>query len=84
MPEIEVGRVTDFFAHPVVAGINLTGELRVGDTIRIKGHTTDVELQVESMQLDHQEVPAAQAGQSVGVRVPGRVRHGDHVYKVVP
>ena len=84
MPEVEIGRVMDFFAHPVVAGIDLTGELSVGDTIHIQGHATDLELRVESMQVDRQEVPVGHAGQSVGIKVPERVRRGDRVYKVMP
>jgi selenocysteine-specific translation elongation factor len=84
MAEVEVGRVHDFFAHPVVAGIELTGELRVGDTVHISGHTTDLRFRVESMQIDHREVPVAGAGQSIGLKVPERVRHGDHVFKVLP
>ncbi len=83
MAEVEVGTVSDFFARPVVAGIDLTGALQVGDTIRIRGHTTDLELQIASMQVDRQEVSGAQAGQSIGVKVPDRVRPGDRVFKVV-
>lgn len=81
MAEVEIGVVEDFFAHPVVAGIDLTGELRVGDTIHVKGHTTDLELRVESMQIDRQEVQVAGAGQRIGVKVPDRVRPGDKVFK---
>jgi selenocysteine-specific translation elongation factor len=84
MPEIEIGVVKDFFAHPVVAGIDLTGEVRLGDTIHIKGHTTDLQMDIGSMQVDRQDVEAAQAGQSIGVKVPERVRAGDRVFKVVP
>ena len=51
MPEEEVGKVSDFFARPVVAGIDLTGTLKVGDKIHIKGHTTDMEFIVDSMQI---------------------------------
>ena len=82
MTEIEIGTVMDFFARPVVAGIELTGAISVGDRIHIKGHTTDIELTVESMQLDNVEVSEASAGQSVGIRVPDRVRPGDSVYMV--
>ena len=82
MAEIEVGVVKDFFARPVVAGIDLSGEVRVGDTIRIRGHTTDLEIEVTSMQVDNQDVQLAQAGQSVGIKVPDRVRAGDRVFKV--
>ena len=82
MPEEEVGKVSTFFARPVVAGIDLTSNLNVGDRIHIAGHTTDLELTVESMQLDNADIAEAKAGDSIGVKVPDRVRPGDHVYKV--
>ena len=82
MAEEIVGTVSDFFAHPVVAGIELTAGLSVGDKIRIKGHTTDLEMTVESMQVDNASVTEAKAGDSIGVKVSERVRGGDTVYKV--
>jgi len=82
MPEEVIGNVSDFFAHPVVAGIELTGTLKVGDTIHIKGHTSDMEFTVNSMQIDNVDVNEAKAGDSIGVKVSERVRRGDTVYKV--
>jgi selenocysteine-specific translation elongation factor len=82
MAEDIVGKVSDFFAHPVVAGVELTGPLKIGDTIRIKGHTTDLELVVDSMQIDNVDVEQAKAGDSVGIKVTDRVRAGDSVYKI--
>jgi len=82
MAEDIVGTVEDFFAHPVVAGIKLTDTLKVGDKIRIKGHTTDLEMEVGSMQIDNANVTEAKAGDSIGVKVTERVRAGDSVYKV--
>jgi translation initiation factor IF-2 len=82
MAEKEVGRVMDFFARPVVAGIDVTGTLKVGDMIHIKGHTTDIEMEVASMQIDNNNVTEAKKGDSVGIKVPDRVRAGDIVYKV--
>jgi len=82
MPEEEIGTVSDFFAHPVVAGIELTGTLKVGDQIHIKGHTTDLEMTVNSMQINNANVTEAKRGDSVGVKVTERVRRGDHVFKV--
>ena len=82
MPEQMIGKVSDFFAHPVVAGIELTAALKVGDKIRIKGHTTDLEVDVDSMQIDNVQVTEAKAGDSIGVKVPEKVRGGDTVYKV--
>ena len=82
MPEEAVGKISDFFARPVVAGIELTGKLKVGDTIRIKGHTTDMELTVSSMQIDNVNVEEAKTGDNIGIKVSDRVRRGDTVYKV--
>lgn len=82
MSEEVVGKVADFFARPVVAGIELTASVKVGDKIRIKGHTTDLEMTVESMQIDNAQVSEANAGDSIGVKVTDRVRSGDLVYKI--
>ena len=82
MPEVEIGQVSDFFARPVVAGIQLTGPLNVGDKIHIEGHTTDIEFSVQSMQIDNVDVEEAKAGDAVGIKVTDRVRRGDKVYKV--
>jgi selenocysteine-specific translation elongation factor len=82
MPEEVIGKVTDFFARPVVAGIELTTVLKVGDNIRIKGHTTDLEFIVDSMQIDNVNVDQAKTGDLVGIKVSDRVRTGDIIYKV--
>ena len=84
MPEVEIGKVSDFFARPVVAGIQLTAPLKVGDKIHIKGYTTDMEVAIDSMQINNVNVKEAKAGDSVGVKVKDRVRRGDTVYKVTP
>ncbi len=83
MPEEVIGKVSDFFARPVVAGIELTGTLKAGDRIHIQGHTTDLELTIESMQINNVDVTEAKAGDAVGVKLTDRVRRGDTVYKVV-
>ena len=82
MPEVEIGKVSDFFASPVVAGIELTAALQQGDKIHIRGHTTDIEFIVNSMQIDNVDVAQAKAGDAVGVKVSERVRRGDIIYKV--
>jgi len=82
MPEVEIGSVSDFFARPVVAGITLTSTLKVGDKIHIKGHTTDLEMTVDSMQINNANVTEAKVGDAIGVKVADRVRAGDKVFKV--
>ncbi len=83
MPEEAVGKVSDFFARPVVAGVELSATLKVGDHVQIKGHTTEVAFIVESMQVNNVDVQQGKAGDSVGIKVPDRVRRGDTVYKTV-
>ena len=82
MPEVVIGKVTDFFARPVVAGIELTATIKVGDKIHITGHTTDLEFTVDSMQINNVNVDQAKAGDNIGIKVAERVRRGDMVYKV--
>jgi putative protease len=78
---VEVGRITHFFSKISVAVIELAGSLAVGDTIAIKGPTTDFEQTVDSMQIEHENVQEAKAGQSIGLKVAQRVRETDIVYK---
>ena len=83
MPEEVVGKVSDFFARPLVAGVELSAPVKVGDKIHIKGHTTDMELVIESMQINNVNVQQAKAGDAIGIKVEERVRRGDTVYKVI-
>jgi len=83
MPEVVIGKVMGFFARPLVAGIDLSETLKAGDRIHIKGHTTDLELTVESMQINNMDVREAKAGDAVGVKVNDRVRRGDIIYRVI-
>jgi selenocysteine-specific translation elongation factor len=82
MTEEIIGKVSDFFARPVVAGIELTAPLNIGDKIKIKGHTTNLETTVGSIQIKNVNVTTATAGDSIGIKVPDRVRKGDSVYKI--
>ena len=83
MAEIEVGKVTDFFAKPVVAGMQLSSPVKIGDKIHIKGGTTDMEFTLASMQIDRVDITEGKPGDIVGIKVPDRVRRGDKVYKVI-
>lgn len=84
MEERRVGTVTHYYTHLNVAAVQLTEDgLRVGDLIHIKGHTTDLQQKVESIQIEKQAVPEARPGSMVGLRVTGHVRAHDTVYKVL-
>jgi translation elongation factor EF-1alpha len=78
----EVGKVTHYFSRIGVGAITLSGELKLGDRIKIKGATTDFEQLVESMQIEGKPVERASPGDSVGLKLKERVREGDVVYKL--
>ena len=81
--EAEIGKVIEFFAKPSVAAIVMTaGSLAIGDTIKIKGATTDFEQKIESMEIDRKPVTTVSVGQSVGIKVKERVRLHDKVFKL--
>jgi hypothetical protein len=83
--EEEVGRVTHYFSKIGVAAITITrGSLSVGETIRIKGHTSDFTQKIDSMQIDSESVQQATVGQSIGTKVAQHAREHDLVYKVAP
>ncbi len=83
MPEEKVGEVMKFFAKPSVAAIKVTGGmLAIGDKIKIKGHTTDFEDTIASMQIENAPVEKATPGQMIGIKVREKVREGDEVYKI--
>lgn len=77
-----LGQVEDYFAHVNVLALKLVAPVSVGDMIRIKGHTTDITQKVESMQIEHQPVQTASAGDSVGIKIADRARRTDVVYKI--
>ena len=79
---VDVGRVEDYYAHIGVIAFTLQGDLRVGDRLHIMGHTTNQELTVDSMQINHQAVTEAHAKDAVGIKVGSRVRRGDHVFRL--
>ncbi|HEX9547047.1 MAG TPA: hypothetical protein VF942_06895 [Acidimicrobiales bacterium] len=80
--EQPIGKVTHYFGHLEVAAVKLTGALKVGDTIRVKGHTTDFSQPVDSLEVDHQKVQQAGPDQEVAFKVTGKARIGDEVLKV--
>ncbi|MFH0798599.1 MAG: EF-Tu/IF-2/RF-3 family GTPase [Pseudomonadota bacterium] len=79
--EKEIGFVEHFFGHLSVAAIKITGgTLKVGDTVHIKGHTTDFTEKIVSMQIDNKDIQEAKAGDDIGVKMVGKCREHDKVY----
>lgn len=83
MEEKEIGKITHYFGHISVGIIELKDELKVGDKIRIKGHTTDLTEEITSMQIEHASVTEGKAGDSVGIKVAQKVHPNDRVYKLI-
>ena len=86
MPEEEkpgtpIGEVTHFYSKIGVGIVKLTDALKVGDKVKIQGHSTDIEQDVDSIQVDHKDVQDAKKGDVVGLKVTDKVREGDKVYK---
>ncbi len=80
--EQPIGTITHLYSHLGVGIIALTAPLKVGDTIKVKGHTTDFTQKVDSLQLNHQDIPQAKSGDDVGVKLDDKVRSGDTVFLV--
>ena len=70
-----------YYANIGVAAIELTNNVKAGDTIIFRGFTTDMEHKIDSIQIEHDSVQEAKAGDQIGVKVPGKVRKNDRVYK---
>ena len=78
----EIGRVSSYFSHVEVAAIKLSKGLKVGDTVHIKGNTTDFETSVDGIQIERESVEKAKKGNHIGIKVPEKVRPNDAVYLV--
>lgn len=77
-----IGLITHYFPHVQAAVIKLKGPLTMGDTVKIKGHTTDLTQIITSMQIDRVDISNAKKGDEIGLQVSSRVRQNDKVYKV--
>ncbi|MBR9677598.1 translation elongation factor-like protein [Candidatus Woesearchaeota archaeon] len=75
-----MGKVTHFFGKLNVGIIKLTDTVKVGDTIKIKGHTSNFSQKIDSMQINRADVPEGKAGDEIGIKVNEHVREGDTVY----
>ena len=82
MTEKEIGKVSSYFSHVNVAAIKLTGKLKAGSKVHIKGNTTDFEEKVGSIQIERKEVKEAGKGDHIGIKVSEKVRPNDTVFLI--
>jgi len=78
--EKEIGVISSYFSHVGVAAIKLSGKVKVGDKLHIKGSTTDFEVEIDEIQIDRKAVKEAKAGDHIGIKVPEKVRPNDKVF----
>jgi translation elongation factor EF-1alpha len=78
-----VGKVTHYYGKIGVAVVELSDELSVGDKISIEGNVTNFQQTVDSMEIEHQQIKTAKAGDAIGLKVKEKVREGDSVYKIL-
>jgi putative protease len=84
MEEKKIGEVIKYFGKISVAAIRLSeGSLKVGDSIHIVGHSTNLTQMVESMQIENKNVSEAGPGADIGIKVKEKVREHDTIYKVM-
>ena len=82
MTEQPIGKITHYFPQIAVAAATLSGELKVGDQVRVKGHTTDFTETIRSLEIEHQKVDRAGPGDNVAFQVSEKARPGDQVFRV--
>jgi translation elongation factor EF-1alpha len=82
MQEKEIGKVTHYYNHLSVGIIELSDNLKLGETIRIKGHSSDFTQNIDSMQIEHTNVSEAKSGDVIGIKVADKIHPHDKVYKV--
>jgi putative protease len=82
MEEKEIGVVTHYFGKVFAGIIKLSAPLKIGDTIHIKGAHDDFTQTVTSMQVEHDVIESAKAGDEVGIKVDKPVHANDKVFIV--
>lgn len=78
--EKEIGIVSGYFGQVGVAAIKLSGKLKIGERVHIKGHTTDFEEEVDTIQINNKDVSEAKKGEHIGIKVTEKVRPNDKVF----
>jgi U32 family peptidase len=76
-----IGKISHYFGNIGVAVIDLSGQLKTGDNIRIIGGETDFTQTVGSMEIDKKKIDKAKSGDEVGLKVDQKVREDYKVYK---
>lgn len=83
MADVKVGKVSHYYDKIGVAVVELNGDLAAGDTIKfVRGGEELFSQKVSSMQIEHQSLDKAGAGQAIGLKSDQGVKDGAEVYKI--
>lgn len=80
--EKPIGKIEHYYSKIGVGIVKLNDTLKVGDKVQIKGHTSDIEQTIDSIQIDHKDVEEAKKGDVIGLKVTDKVREDDEVFLV--
>ncbi len=80
--ENKIGIVKHYYSKIGVGTILLDKPLKVGDSVHILGHSTDITQSIDEMQFDHKNIGSGKKGQEVGVKLKDVVRENDEVFLV--
>jgi len=83
MQEKEIGKITHYYGHLSVGIIKLSDALKIGDSIHIKGHSSDFTQSVDSIQIEHANVSEAKSGDVIGIKIIQKAHPNDTVYEVI-
>lgn len=84
MQEKEIGKVTHYYGHLSVGIIELSDSLKTGESIHVKGHSSDFTQTIDSMQVEHASISEAKPGDVIGIKLIQKAHPHDKVYKVTP
>jgi putative protease len=82
MADKKIGEITHYYTNIGVGIIKLSDTLKVGQTVKFVGATTDFEQEIDEMQYNHENIEEIKKGKEVGIKVKDKVRDGDEVYLV--
>ena len=80
----DIGQVVNYYNKVKAAEIRIWDDLSIGDKIIIQGQKTgSITHQINSMQIDGENVDTVGKGCNVAIAIPTKVRKNDFIYKLV-
>jgi putative protease len=77
-----IGKVNHYFDKAMVMVVMLEDSIAVGDKIKVKRGEEEFEQEIESMQIEHEQIEKAKKGEEVAIKISEATKEGAEVYKV--